>query len=84
MIEENIEDSVRQRNEEKYRIDIQNMSKVYLMYRNILVISYCVWVLVAQSLSTLCNPMDYSSSVYGILQARILEWVAILFSRISS
>lgn len=49
MIEENIEDSVRQRNEEKYRIDIQNMSKVYLMYRNILVISYCVWVLVAQS-----------------------------------
>ena len=40
-------------------------------------------VLVAQSL-TLCNPMDYSpwgSSVRGILQARILEWVAILFSR---
>lgn len=49
MIEENIEDSVRQRNEEKHRIDIQNMSKVYLMYRNILVIPYCVRVLVAQS-----------------------------------
>ena len=33
---------------------------------------------------TLCNPMDYSppgSSVHGILQARILEWVAISFSR---
>ena len=32
---------------------------------------------------TLCNPMDYSlldSSVHGILQARILEWVAIPFS----
>ena len=33
---------------------------------------------------TLCNPMDYSlpgSSVHGILQARILECVAISFSR---
>ena len=32
-----------------------------------------------QSCPTLCNPMDYSlsgSSVHGILQARILEWVA--------
>ena len=36
------------------------------------------------SCSTLCNPMDCSlqgSSVHGILQARILEWVAISFSR---
>ena len=35
----------------------------------------------------LCNPMDCSpsdSSVHGILQARILEWVAIPFSRGSS
>ena len=43
----------------------------------------CVWV--AQSCPTLCNPMDYSlpgSSVHGILQARILEWVAISFPRI--
>ena len=35
----------------------------------------------------LCNPMDYSlpgSSVHGILQARILEWVAVPFSRGSS
>ena len=30
----------------------------------------------------LCNPMDYT--VHGILQARILEWVAFLFSRGSS
>ena len=42
-----------------------------------------------QSLSCvqLCNPMDYSppgSSVHGILQARILKWVAIPFSRGSS
>ena len=41
----------------------------------------------AQSCPTLCDPMDYSpsgSSVHGILQARILEWVAISFSRGSS
>ena len=39
---------------------------------------------VAQSCLTLCDPMDCSlpsSSVHGILQARILEWVAISFSR---
>ena len=38
--------------------------------------------LVAQSYPTLCDPMDCSlpvSSVHGILQARILEWVAIPF-----
>ena len=42
---------------------------------------------VAQSCPTLCDPVDYSlpgSSVHGILQARILEWVAISFSRGSS
>ena len=44
-------------------------------------------VLVAQSRLTLCNPMDWSppgSSVHGILQARILECVAIPFSSRSS
>ena len=42
---------------------------------------------VAQLCPTLCHPVDYSSpgsSVHGILQARILEWVAISFSRGSS
>ena len=46
-----------------------------------------VKLLVAQSYLTLCNPMDYSppgSSIQEILQARILEWVAIPFSRGSS
>ena len=46
-----------------------------------------VEVLVAQLCLTLCDPMDCSlpgSSVHGILQARILEWVAISFSRGSS
>ena len=40
-------------------------------------------MLVTQSCPTLCDPMDCSppgSSVLGILQARILEWVAISFS----
>lgn len=44
-------------------------------------------VLVAQLCLTLCDPVDCSppgSSVRGILQARILEWVAISFSRESS
>ena len=36
--------------------------------------------LVAQLCPTLCDPMD-CYLVHGILQARILEWVAILFSR---
>ena len=41
------------------------------------------WVLVTQSCPTLCDPMDCSpsDSAHGILQARILEWVAIFFSR---
>ena len=44
------------------------------------------WVcccLVAKSCLTLCDPMDWSPpgySVHGILQRRILEWVAISFS----
>ena len=44
-------------------------------------------VLVIQSCLTLCDPMDCSppcSSVHGILQARILGWVAIPFSKGSS
>ena len=43
-----------------------------------------VCCLVTKSCPTLCDPMDYSlpgSSVHRILQARILEWVAISFSR---
>ena len=42
------------------------------------------WSEVAQSCPTLCDPVDCSipgSSVHGILQARILEWVTISFSR---
>ena len=38
-----------------------------------------VKVKVTQSCPTLCDPMDYT--VHGILKARILEWVAVPFSR---
>ena len=47
----------------------------------------CVGAPLLQSCLTLCNPMDCSppgSSVHGILQARILKWVAISSSRGSS
>ena len=42
---------------------------------------------IAQPCLTLCNPVDCSppgSSVHGILQATVLEWIAIVFSRGSS
>ena len=45
----------------------------------------CVCVLFTQLFLTLCDPMDCSapgSSVLKILQAIILEWVAIPFSRL--
>ena len=45
------------------------------------------WSEVTQSCPTLCDPMNCSppgSSVHGIFQARILEWVAISFFRGSS
>ena len=51
------------------------------MVKNLPTTQECV--LVAQSCPILCDPMDYSppgSSVHGILQARISEWVAISFS----
>ena len=54
------------------------------------VCSVCVCVsmrLVSQSGPNVGNPMDCSlpgSSLHGVLQARILEWVAISFSRGSS
>ena len=46
--------------------------------------TYCCCCLVAKSCLTVCDSMDSSlpgSSVHGISQARILEWIAISFSR---
>jgi len=59
--------------------DISTFPAIYL--------STMKWSEVAQSCPTLCDPVDCSlpcSSVRGILQARILEWVAISFSSRSS
>ena len=60
-----------------------------LLYDNKKFFSDNVWdvLLITQLCPALCHPMDCSlsgSSVHGILQARILEWVAIPFSRGSS
>ena len=55
-----------------------------LKFENCAVTSSESKVLIAPSCLTLCNSMDCSSpgsSVHEILQARILEWVAIPFSR---
>ena len=38
-------------------------------------------VLITQSFLTLCDSMDCSSSVYGIRQATILEWVLLFFKK---
>ena len=62
-----------------------------LLFQNLLnfqrVLEFLIKVLVIQSCPPLCDPMDCSppgSSVHEILQARILEWVAISSSRGSS
>ena len=58
-----------------------------MMYSVMAIVNNVVVVLVAKSCLTLCNLVDCSppgSSVHGISQARILEWVAISSSRGSS
>ena len=60
--------------------------KIYVSYI-LFIYEEVKWSEVAQSCLTLCDPMDCSlpgSSLHGILQARILEWIAISFSRGSS
>ena len=61
-----------------------HLSSTFLTLLWILCIQIFRWseVKVSQSCPTLCNPMD--CTVHGILQARILEWVAFHFSRESS
>ena len=59
----------------------------YPLYKDTRHIGLQEKALVDQLCPTLCDPMDCSPpgfSVHGILQARILEWVAISFSRGSS
>ena len=60
---------------------------IFPLIRTSVILDWGVKVLVAQSCLTLCDAMDCSlsgSSVHWISQARILDWVAISFSRGSS
>ena len=71
----------------KHSVTLHLFTNIFLCFllKNYTSTSYMkVRVLVAQSCLTLCDPMDYSlpdSSAHGILQARILQWVAIPFSK---
>ena len=50
----------------------------------LILINNKVKVKVTQLYPTLCDPLDYNlpgSSLHGIVQARVLEWIAIPFSR---
>ena len=61
--------------------------KTHNLLNSILIIKLDHACVCAQSCPILCNPMDCipsGSSIHGIFQARILEWVAISFSRESS
>ena len=69
--------SIRQTPQDGVSLLFSHISPVTSQERNV-----NVNVKVAQSCLTLCKPMDYT--VHGILQARILEWVAFPFSRGSS
>ena len=66
---------------------LEMKDKYLLIYYFLICIYACVWAKSLQSCLTLCDSMDYSSpasSVHGIFQARILEWVAMPCSRESS
>ena len=61
-------------------LSLQFCSKaIRLMCIHQALISNAEEVKVSESCPTLCDPMDYT--VHGILQARILEWIAVPFSR---
>ena len=66
-----------------------NLKSDYFLYYACVCVCVCVCIMAsaAQLYQTLCNPIDCSlpdSSVNGIFWARIMEWVAISFSRRSS
>ena len=66
-----------------WQISSPNIMLIKINYFHLIYV--VIWVCsVAQSCPTRCHPMGYSPpgcSVHGILQARILWWVAIPFSR---
>ena len=60
---------------------------IYALIKDYPISTYREYSEVAQSCPTLCDPVDCSlpgSSVPGIFQATVLEWIAISFSRVSS
>ena len=63
--------------------DITLLMKVHIIKAMVFpVVTYsCEKVKVIQLCTTLCDPMDYT--IHGTFQARILEWVAFPFSRVS-
>ena len=69
------------------RVKHYNYGIIIKVFNYYIICHFCshtlkVIVKVTQLCPTLCDPMDYT--VHGILQARILEWVAFAFSRGSS
>ena len=65
---------------------VANLNMLYLLSWLHIILELLMCVLVAQLCPTLCDPTDCSSagsSVHGILQAGILEWVTITFSTLS-
>ena len=66
---------------------LENWSLLLSILYIVVCVCVCVCVKLLQMCLTLCDPMDCSplgSSVHGILQARILEWIAMPSSRRSS
>ena len=56
----------------------------FIYFANDLLLAVCMSAKLLQLYLTLCDPMDFgllSSSVHGLLQARILDWVAMPSSR---
>ena len=67
--------------------NISRAKSVPFLFLHVYKAQWKLKVKIAQSCPTLCDPLDCSlpgSSVHGILQARILEWVTVHFSRGSS
>ena len=67
-------------------LDAKFLHHISFMIWEVSLVCYCCY-LVTKSRPTLCNPMDCSppgSSVHGISQARILEWIIISFPKGSS
>ena len=76
-------------NKNNYTVLKRYLFNLFYILKNPYIFIYILgkWSEVAQLCPTLCDPMDCSlpgTSVHGIFQARILEWVAISFSRGSS